>query len=74
MDRQILVATTNPGKIEELSELLDLDARFLSLGDVGSIPEVVEAMRRFVVVPPWLISSWANLFGILLGGQRSSVT
>ncbi len=47
MSVQILVATTNPGKIEELNQLLDLDARFLGLKDVGPFPEVVEDGSTF---------------------------
>jgi XTP/dITP diphosphohydrolase len=48
MSIQILVATTNPGKIEELNQLLDLDAQFLGLKDVGPFPEVVEDGKTFV--------------------------
>ena len=38
---KILVATTNPGKLAELSAMLDLDIDWLSLKDFASIAEVV---------------------------------
>ena len=42
MSRTILVATTNPGKSAELSEMLDGDVVFKSLADFPGIPEVIE--------------------------------
>ena len=45
MTRTILVATTNPGKLEELCELLDdagVDIQWRNLNDFPDIPEVVE--------------------------------
>ncbi|MHC4120148.1 MAG: XTP/dITP diphosphatase [Planctomycetota bacterium] len=46
-NRQILVATTNPGKIAELKAMLAGDVRWLSLADVGEIAEVVEDGATF---------------------------
>ncbi len=44
---KILVATTNPGKIRELSEMLDLDIDWLKLSDFDNIKEVVEDGDNF---------------------------
>ena len=45
--RQILVATTNPGKIAELRAMLGPDLRWLSLASFGEILEVVEDGAMF---------------------------
>ena len=45
--RTILVATTNPGKIAELRAMLSADLRWLSLADVGEIPEIAEDGATF---------------------------
>jgi XTP/dITP diphosphohydrolase len=45
--REILVATTNPGKIAELRAMLGADLRWLSLADVGEIPEIAEDGASF---------------------------
>ncbi len=42
MKRQIVVASTNKGKIAELSAMLDADVEWLSLADFPPIEEVVE--------------------------------
>lgn len=42
MKMKIVVATTNTGKIAELSTMLDADVEWLSLGDFDGIEEVVE--------------------------------
>ena len=42
MKRKIVVATTNVGKIAELSAMLDADVEWLSLGDFDGIEEVAE--------------------------------
>ena len=47
MARIILVATTNPGKMEELSSMLDVDVDFKSLTDFADVPEVVEDGETF---------------------------
>jgi XTP/dITP diphosphohydrolase len=45
--RQILVATTNPGKIAELKALLGGDVRWLTLADVQKIDEIAEDGATF---------------------------
>ena len=45
--KTILVATTNPGKLTELSEMLDIDADFRSLADFPGIEEVLEDGNTF---------------------------
>ncbi|MHC5061384.1 MAG: RdgB/HAM1 family non-canonical purine NTP pyrophosphatase [Planctomycetota bacterium] len=40
--KTILVATTNPGKMAELSAMLDLDIDWLSLADFPDVPDVAE--------------------------------
>jgi len=47
MTKQILVATTNPGKAAELKEMLDLDVNWLTLADFPNIPEVKEDGTTF---------------------------
>lgn len=47
MIREILVATTNQGKIKELREMLGRDAGWLSLADVGIELEVEEDATTF---------------------------
>jgi XTP/dITP diphosphohydrolase len=42
MKRKILVATTNPGKIAELSAMLDLDVEWLGLSDFPDVAEIKE--------------------------------
>jgi XTP/dITP diphosphohydrolase len=42
MKQKILVATTNPGKIAELSAMLDLDVEWLSFGDFPDAAEIEE--------------------------------
>jgi XTP/dITP diphosphohydrolase len=40
--RKILVATTNPGKIAELTAMLGADVKWLTLGDFSDIAEIKE--------------------------------
>jgi len=44
---KILVATTNPGKMAELSAMLDLDVDWLSLSDFPDVPQVAEDGQTF---------------------------
>jgi XTP/dITP diphosphohydrolase len=44
---KILVATTNPGKLAEISAMLDLDIYWLSLSDFPKIKEVKEDGKTF---------------------------
>jgi len=46
-DRNILVATTNPGKIAELRALLGADVQWLSLSDFEGIAEIEEDGATF---------------------------
>ncbi|MFA6175908.1 MAG: XTP/dITP diphosphatase [Phycisphaerae bacterium] len=45
--QKILIATTNPGKMKELSQLLNADAEWLSLADFPNINEVEEDGKTF---------------------------
>ncbi len=46
--RELLVATTNKGKLREIRELLkDLDVKITSLADYPGLPEVVEDGKTF---------------------------
>ena len=47
MKRKILVATTNPGKMAELSAMLDADVEWVSLKSFPGTPEVVEDGETF---------------------------
>ena len=47
MKKEILVATTNPGKIAELSAMLAGDVHWLSLADVRQIAEIPEDGATF---------------------------
>ena len=42
MRHKILVATTNAGKLGEISAMLDLDVEWVCLGDLGEFEEIVE--------------------------------
>ncbi len=42
MDREILIATTNPGKMAELCAMLDMDLSWKSLADFPNLEEVIE--------------------------------
>ncbi|MGB8226456.1 MAG: RdgB/HAM1 family non-canonical purine NTP pyrophosphatase [Sedimentisphaerales bacterium] len=44
---KILVATTNPGKLKEISEMLDFDIQWLSLKDFPEIKEIKEDGKAF---------------------------
>ncbi|MEN6386243.1 MAG: XTP/dITP diphosphatase [Phycisphaerales bacterium] len=44
---KILVATTNPGKLKELSEMLDFEVEWISLKDYPDVKEVEEDGRSF---------------------------
>ncbi len=47
MERKILVATTNPGKIAELRAMLDLDVEWVGLAEFPNINEVKEDGETF---------------------------
>ena len=44
---KILVATTNPGKLKEISEMLDFDIEWKSLADFPNVKEVKEDGETF---------------------------
>jgi len=44
---KILVATTNPGKLKEISEMLDFDIEWKSLSDFPNIKEIEEDGKTF---------------------------
>jgi XTP/dITP diphosphohydrolase len=44
---KILVATTNPGKLKEISEMLDCEIEFHSLADFPNVKEVEEDGKTF---------------------------
>jgi len=45
--KKILIASTNPGKVAELSAMLDADVEWLSLADFEDISEIVEDGATF---------------------------
>ena len=45
MERKILVATTNIGKIAELKAMLDLDAQWLDLSYYPEVEEIEEEWK-----------------------------
>jgi len=47
MKRQVVVATTNPGKFAELKSMLNADLEWLSLSDFDNITEIKEDGRTF---------------------------
>ncbi len=47
MKKTILVATTNPGKVAELSAMLDLDVEWMGLADFPNLNEVKEDGETF---------------------------
>ena len=47
MRKKILVATTNPGKMAELSAMLDAEVQWLSLADFAGIDEIPEDGQTF---------------------------
>jgi XTP/dITP diphosphohydrolase len=47
MSRKILVASTNPGKLKELREMLGEDIEWVGLADLPNIPEIEEDGKTF---------------------------
>lgn len=47
MERKILVATTNKGKLAELRAMLDLDIEWVCLDDIGDFDEIIEDGSTF---------------------------
>jgi XTP/dITP diphosphohydrolase len=64
MKRNILVATTNPGKTAELKAMLDADVNWLSLTDFPGIAEVKEDGATFVENACKKATGYANATGL----------
>ena len=47
MSKKILIATTNPGKLSEISEMLDFNIDWVSLSDFPDAKEIVEDGKTF---------------------------
>jgi len=81
MNRQILVATTNPGKIAELKAMLGGDVDWLGLSDFVNISEIAEDGSSFVenackkaigyakATGCWTIADDSGLVVDILGGK-----
>ena len=81
MKQQILVATTNPGKVKELRALLDEGIEWLGLSDVPDMPEVEEdgatfaenARKKATIYAKmsglWTLSDDSGLVVDALGGE-----
>ncbi|MCK5113744.1 MAG: XTP/dITP diphosphatase [Phycisphaerae bacterium] len=81
-EREIVVATTNPGKLAEINQLLDEFAvRICSLADFGSVEEAVEDKETFTenarkkaqhyssLLDRWVLADDSGLEVEALGGQ-----
>lgn len=81
MNRQVVVATTNPGKFKELKSMLDADIEWLSLSDFDNISEIKEEGKTFAEnarkkalgyakqTKLWTIADDSGLVVDALGGQ-----
>ncbi len=81
MKREILIATTNPGKIAELSSMLEADVRWVSLADFDGIAEIEEDGDTFAenarkkaggyakATDLWTIADDSGLVVDALGGE-----
>jgi XTP/dITP diphosphohydrolase len=79
--RKILVASTNPGKLKELREMLDGDIEWVSLADFTNVPEIEEDGKTFAenarkkaigyakVTGLWTLADDSGLVIDALGGQ-----
>jgi XTP/dITP diphosphohydrolase len=64
MSRRILVASTNPGKLAELSAMLDLDIVWLGLADFPDAAEIEENGRTFAENARKKALGYANATGL----------
>jgi XTP/dITP diphosphohydrolase len=81
MERKILIATTNIGKIAELKAMLDLDAQWLDLSYYPEIEEIEEDGETFIenackkaigyakITGQWTIADDSGLQVDALGGE-----
>jgi XTP/dITP diphosphohydrolase len=81
MNRKILVASTNPGKMAELRAMLDADVDWVGLSDFPNVPEVEEDGATFAenarkkacgyakVTGLWTIADDSGLVVDALGGE-----
>ena len=81
MQRKILIATTNPGKIAELRAMLDANVEWLGLNDFEDISEIEEDGQTFAenarkkaigyakATGLWTIADDSGLIVDALGGQ-----
>ena len=63
-DREILVASTNPGKMAELRAMLDLDVQWVGLSDFAGIGEVKENGATFAENARKKATGYANATGL----------
>ena len=80
-DRKILIATTNPGKIAELRDMLDFDVEWLGMSDFSDIVEIKEdgstfaenahkkALGYAIATGLWTIADDSGLVVDALGGE-----
>lgn len=61
---RVLVATTNPGKVAELKQLLSSDVQWLSLADLPPLPEVEEDGATFAENARKKAAEYARLSGL----------
>lgn len=61
---RVLVATTNPGKVAELKDLLNQNTQWLSLTDVPPMPDVEEDGMTFAENARKKASEYARLSGL----------
>ncbi|MHC4086201.1 MAG: XTP/dITP diphosphatase [Planctomycetota bacterium] len=64
MKRNILVATTNPGKADELQAMLDADVNWLTLAEFPGVPEVEEDGTTFIENACKKALGYANATGL----------
>jgi XTP/dITP diphosphohydrolase len=81
MERRILVATTNPGKLAEISQMLGGGIEWVGLGDFPDIPEIEEDRQTFAenarkkaigyakAMGLWTLADDSGLVVDALGGQ-----
>jgi len=64
IQRKILIATTNPGKIAEIRAILDADVKWVSLSDFAGIGEVKEDGQTFAENARKKATGYAKAIGL----------